>query len=197
MGFRSRIARGSDLTAGDPVSRDGGTTMTPKFAMPVMRQLPRDTDRPLWRRLLGLWEPIVYELAEPYTHTVWIDGRPVNILLPAGFRSDLASTPSFTWVFGFRPDGVLMIPGLIHDWYYRHGYLLTDKHETICQDRGKLWADKLLASLTARISGVKTPGILALIALAICGWPAWHHNARYREAAERTGKVQLKGDYDG
>ena len=171
--------------------------MTPIIDMPVIRQLPRDTDRPFVRALFGWREVVVYELVEHYVHTTWIDGRPVNILLPAGFRSDLASTPSFTWIFGFRPDGILLVPGLIHDWYYRHGYLLTDKHEIICQGRGKLWADKLLASITTRLAAVKTPGILALIALAICGWPAWRHNARYRKAAERTGKVQLKGDYNG
>ena len=171
--------------------------MTPIIDMPVLRQLPRDTDRPFLKRLFGWREPVVYELVEHYVYPTWIDGVPRRILLPAGFRTDLASTPSVSWIFGFRPDGVLLVPGLIHDWYYRHGYLLTSRHMTICRGRGKLWADRLLAQVTAQVAGVKTPGTLALLALALCGWPAWWSNARYRDAAERTGKVQLKGDYDG
>lgn len=169
--------------------------MTPIIDMPALRQLPRDTDKPLIKRLFGWREPVVYELVEHYVYTTWIEGVPRRILLPAGFRTDLASTPSVSWIFGFRPDGILLVPGLIHDWYYRHGYLLTDNHETICHNRGKLWADKLLAKITAHMAGVKTPGLLALAALALCGWPAWKHNERYRTAAAKTGTVQLKGDY--
>lgn len=170
--------------------------MTPIIDMPIVRQLPRNTDKPLLQRLLGWRETVVYEVVAHYVHTTWIDERPINVLLPAGFRTDLASTPPLTWLFGFRPDGVMMVPGLIHDWYYRHGYLLTDKHEIIYKDKGKLWADKLFAATTARMAGVKTPGLLALIALAICGWPAWWHNGQYRDAAAKTGAVQLKGDYN-
>lgn len=170
--------------------------MTPVINMPILRQLPRNTDKNLFRALFAWREPIVYEVIEHYVYTAWIDGKPEKILIPAGFRSDLASTPAFSWCLGFRPDApILLVPGLIHDWYYRHGYLLTDKHETICRNRGKIWADRLLAKITSKMAGVKTPGMLAFIALYLFGWPAWMHNKQYRDEAEKTGTVQLKGDY--
>ena len=172
--------------------------MNPKYAMPILRQLPRDTDRPLWRRLLWWTEPVIYELVEDYIHgtTLWT-GERVILFLPAGFRADLASTPRVSWLFGYRPDGLLLVPGLFHDWFYRHGFVI-DAGVPGRRHIGhgdKAFGDRLLAHLAHEISGLRLPGLVARVALTLFGWPAWRHNKKYRDACKRMWKYQLKGDY--
>lgn len=175
--------------------------MSPRYMMPLLRQIHRDTDRPLWRRLLWFREPVIYELAEPYGITVQCpDGQWRRLVLPAGFRSDLASAPRIAWLFGFRPDGVLAVPGLFHDWYYRHGGVLTGvvygdfRWAEPAGDGTRLWGDRLFRALVRQIGGLCLPAWAGYAALRLFGWAAWRHNARYRRAAA-TGKMQLKGDY--
>lgn len=175
--------------------------MSPRYQMPLLRQLPRDTDRPLWRRLLWWREPVVYELAEPYGIPVRCpDGTWRRIVLPVGFRSDLASAPRVAWLFGFRPDGLLAVPGLYHDWYYRHGCVLTGvvygdfRWAEPAGDGTRLWGDRLFRALVRQIGGLWVPAWAGYAALRLFGWAAWRHNERYRRAAAR-GAMQLQGDY--
>lgn len=172
--------------------------MTPKIHMPVLRQLPRDPDRPLWRRLLQIREPVIYELVEDYTISVRVWGYWGQLWLPRGFRSDLASTPRLSWLFGFRPDGAMMIPGLFHDWYYRHGSieLLTGSDSTatfgFATRRG---GDRLFLQLARQVTGLRLPPRAAWAALRLCGWWSWRANEKYRLAFKETGQFQLHGDY--
>lgn len=173
--------------------------MKRKIAMPLLRQLPRYPDRPLWRRVLWWTAPVVYELAEDYIYatTLWT-GERVILFIPAGFRSDLASTPRISWLFGYRPDGLLLVPGLFHDFFYRHGFVVdvgVPGRRRHIGHRNKAFGDRLLAHLTEEISGLRLPGLVAWIALALFGWPAWLHNGKHRDAAKRFWTYQLKGDY--
>lgn len=176
--------------------------MNPKISMPILRQLDIDTDRPFWRRLFWWAEPVVYELVEDYYYTTRMrDGMFAPLVLPAGFRSDLASTPRISWLFGFRPDGRLSMPGLFHDFLYRHGFLVGGASQYrrpwhIVQ--GKWGADLFFAHLIREVSGMWLPAVVAFVALTLFGWPAWWRNAKYRRAANGTSALwtyQLKGDY--
>lgn len=172
--------------------------MSPKFDMPILRQLPRDSDRTFWRRLLWWTEPVIYELVEDYIYstTLWT-GQRVILFIPAGFRTDLASTPRSSWLFGYRPDGILLVPGLFHDWFYRHGFVVdvgVPGHRHIGHG-DKAFGDRLLAHLAREISGLRLPGLVAWIALTLFGWPAWRHNKKHRDACRQMWKYQLKGDY--
>lgn len=179
--------------------------MTPRYAMPVMRQLPRDTDRPLWRRLLQIREPVVYELVEDYEFVARIWGNWTHMWLPAGFRSDLASTPALTWLLGFRPDGPMMIPSLYHDWYYRHGSI--EARVGMAYEPGR-WTrpfgfntrrggDRLFLQVAERATGLRLPPRIAWLALRLFGWIAWRRNKKYRDAYIASGEreFQLHGDY--
>ena len=173
--------------------------MTPRklLPMPVVRQVRPDPEGlPLWWRLLQFRAPVVYELVEPYTWRTTIRGHDVALCLPAGFRSDLASTPRFSWLFGFRPDGVLMLAAWYHDFYYRHGFFLGPCHNRLFEGRGKRFADETLAQLAAETCGARAPGRIAQAALAAFGWPAWWGNSKYRQTYLRYGKFQLHGDWN-
>ena len=169
------------------------------ITMPTVRQAWRNPEkRPLWRRVLAIHDPVIYEITDVpgYAYTAWIDGKPVDLFLPCGFRSDGATSPPFSWVFGFRPDGALAIGGYFHDFYYRHGFLLDADGKRIFVGRGKDFSDRLLAQITTKMAGVHAPGTIAKIALALCGWPAWWGGKKYRDrAAANPGYVELHGDY--
>ena len=169
------------------------------ITMPTVRQVWRNPEkRPLWRRVLAIHDPVIYEITDVpgYAYTAWIDGKPVGLFLPCGFRSDGATSPPFSWVFGFRPDGALAIGGYFHDFYYRHGFLLDADGKRIFVGRGKDFSDRLLAQITTKMAGVHAPGTIAKIALALCGWPAWWGGKKYRDrAAANPGYVELHGDY--
>lgn len=172
--------------------------MTPMMRMPVLRQVRRAPEGPWWRRALDWFGgAAVYEVVEEFHCSVNLSNGFWTLALPAGFRSDLATTPRLSWLFGFRPDGRLLIPGLFHDFWYRHGQVL------VCGERdelrgvvvGKWTADIMFMDLVHETSGLHLPGLVGFIALTLFGWPAWWASEKYREAARRTGKLQLHGDY--
>lgn len=170
--------------------------MTPKIRMPALRQLPRDPDRSLWRRLLQMREPVVYELVEDYEYAT---SEQAPLFVPAGFRTDLASTPRLSWLCGFRPDGPLLIPGLFHDWFYRHGSLLYRMNDGEVRsgyrgDRSR--GDRYFRNMARRVTGLAGPAWAAWAALRLFGWAAWRANEKYRRAYAETGQFQLHGDYD-
>lgn len=188
--------------------------MTPMMRMPVLRQIYRTPEGPWWRRVWG-WcrAEAVYEVAENFILDIQIHPNvlPYRLCLPRGFRSDLASTPRISWLFGFRPDNpALCLAGLFHDYYYRHGGYFSrwwpDDHEGECvhgfRSGGKRFADWVFCRMVAELACVKTPGYLAFAALSLFGWPAWRANAKYRELAASLGQdgpgyntVTLQGDY--
>lgn len=178
--------------------------MTPRFDMPILRQLPCDTDRPLWRRLLWWREPVVYELVRPFEFAGRVGNRWFHLWLPAGFRSDLASTPRLSWLVGYRPDGMMSIPGLFHDFYYRHGAALVRvavEYSPGCWarpigDGSRAWGDRLFRDLARDITGLRLPAWVAYIALRLFGRLAWRANEKYRRAYAATENYQLQGDYD-
>ena len=169
------------------------------IAMPLTRQVRRHPSSKPWiKRVLSIHEPVIYEIQdEPgYTYTALIDGKPVGLFLPRGFRTDGASSPPVSWVFGFRPDGVLAIGGYYHDFYYRHGFLLDADGKRVFVGRGKAFGDRLLAKITAEVAGVYAPGKIAKATLALCGWPAWWGGKKYRDkCAADPDYIELHGDY--
>ena len=101
--------------------------------------------------------------------------RGYKILIPKGFITDFASIPKF-----FRPllspVGILMVPGLLHDFYYKYHYLLiTNEKGTfkLYVNRGKFFGDKIFKDVAKQINGMFVPNIVATVALEAFGWPAW------------------------
>ena len=61
------------------------------------------------RRLVQLCKPFVYSLED--------DGFILNVVVPAGFISDLASIPRILWPL-LPADGVYQEAAIVHDWMY-------------------------------------------------------------------------------
>lgn len=174
--------------------------MTPMMRMPALRQIHWRPDGPWWRRV---WEwcrgEVVYELVEDFDYrTSAVGGVPMTLHVPAGFRFDGASTPRLSWLVGYRPDGRLLIPGLFHDFAYRHGFVIAKTELGTglkTPDLEKFLCDVMLMRMTREVTGLLAPGAVAFAALTLGGWPSWRANAKYRRACAATGKLQLHGDY--
>ena len=179
--------------------------MTPRIKMPALRRLPIDPDRPLRHRLLWWREPVVYEVAEQ-----WDYRRPgcygVMTRVYAGFRTDLASTPALAWLFGYRPDGLMLIPGLLHDWYYRHGSVervvavesWRGRWSAPAGDGTRAWGDRLFRQTAREMGCPPLAAWAAWAALRLFGWWSWRANAPYRAAyaASHCKNFQLHGEYE-
>lgn len=140
----------------------------------------------------------VWELQEDYIFNLY----DVSILIPTGFRTDFASVPRAFWPI-LSPTGVLMIPGLLHDFYYRHhffiqksGYLTNTKFIPCFSLMGRGWADDLLAQISSEINHSNVPGDLAYVSLAVFGGFAWNSN-RKKDSNRGLYGVDLVGPYGG
>lgn len=158
-----------------------------KIEMPIVQQLP-PKQKPLWRRWLAVNPKIRYKICNDpgYILLFEIEGVWYELFLPLNFISDLASSPTFTWILGFRPDSYLGLGSYYHDFYYRHGFLLLPDGTRIFEDRGKAFADWLLERITTEVAKVHIPGLIALGSLTIAGWPAWWANSAKRQQALNT-----------
>lgn len=168
---------------------------------PTIRKLRRDVDKlPLWKRLLRIRQRPAYEIVDypGYEYACWVDGQPITLFAPWGTRTDFASSPGFSWAFGFLPDGDLGIGAIWHDLYYRNGFLLDHNGQRIFAGRGKGFADALLREITIRESGLRFLGFIAEAVLAAAGWPAWwsSNKCRARVAADPDEDAfSLHGEY--
>ena len=103
--------------------------------------------------------------------TARFEGAYIHLFLPRGFRSDLASSPRISWLFGFRPDGLLLAPGLAHDWYYRHGSVecrvaveyAPGRWSAPVGDGSRAWGDRLFLTIARQVSGLRLPALAAWI----------------------------------
>ena len=88
------------------------------------------------------------------------------------------------------PGGILLIPSLYHDWGYRHDFYLDDTGRRVDIGQGKRFHDQRLRAISAAVNDMSGPGMVAVLALDVGGWPAWWANCR-----RRTGKIDLRGEY--
>jgi hypothetical protein len=89
--------------------------------MPLLRPVPIPTkNRSFFMRILvWIYDVRKWELAANWEYQLNPEDR---IILPEGFQFDGASIPRVLWAF-LNPIGLLLIPGLIHDYGYRHRQL--------------------------------------------------------------------------
>jgi hypothetical protein len=123
--------------------------------MPVLRPVPLHTrGQSWWRRTSAwLWDARVWEVAEDYSYT-----RPNGevLFIPAGFRTDFASSPRLFWALGMDPGGILLIPSIFHDWGYRHDFYLDGESKRVHIGEGKRYHDRLLREISAQVNGMVT-----------------------------------------
>lgn len=141
--------------------------------MPVLKPIPFPKGLSYFRTLVSytrLWRVVEDYILEIPNHP--------RITIPEGFIFDGASVPKI-----FRnlvsPTGILLIPGLVHDFGYRYNYLLTH-YSRYMEGAGKDIFDELFLEIANHVNGLKAINEIAYFAVKYGGGKAWkrHINAQ-------------------
>ena len=121
---------------------------------------------------LWLWGSRTWELVEPWSFS--IDGR--TFIIPKGFVFDGASIPKYFWNW-LSPVGVLLIPGLVHDYLYANEALM-QSNNVIGVKRNRKECDQLFRDIAIEVNGFKSINWIAYGALRPFGWIAWNKHRK-------------------
>lgn len=91
--------------------------------------------------------------------------------VPEGFVFDGASVPKYfrSWL---SPMGVLLIPGLVHDYGYKYAAILTDSADPHVKNQKQM--DVLFRDIAINVNGFTIINYIAYYALRLGGWFAWN-----------------------
>jgi len=97
-------------------------------------------------------------------------------VIPKGFEFDGASIPRPLWAL-LSPIGLLLIPGLIHDYGYRYDAIYTKDSDgklvVTHAGEGKIFWDELFCDMGNEINGIQFLNALAKFGLQLGGRKAW------------------------
>lgn len=145
---------------------------------PILRpiQIPMENLSFLMRIWTWLFCVRKWELVYGWSFKTKIDGKKREIYIPKGFIFDGASIPRWLWWL-LQPMGILLIPGLIHDYAYRHRCLKDTKGGIKFSDDRRYW-DKVFREVSIDVNRCKFISYAAWLALWIFGGFAWRKNRK-------------------
>jgi hypothetical protein len=152
--------------------------------MPRIQPLPIPTKNQsgLRRILVWMFEIRRWQLLDNWFFA-WEGGY---VVIPKGFEFDGASIPRPFWFF-LSPVGLLLIPGLIHDYGYRFGFLWKIADGEMIRfgtDEKRRYWDRIFKEIGRAINGFAVIDWIAWLALWIFGGGAWHEWADSRDAGD-------------
>lgn len=155
----------------------------PDKSMPVLRPIPIPTRGRslLMRVVVWLHQVRTWEVVENWEYTLPKDET--RIVIPKGFRFDGASIPRPLWAI-LNPIGLLLIPGLIHDYGYRYRQLCKVENGTFCpykKGAGKATWDRLFREIGRDVNGMSFINFAAWLAVYFGGHFAWRTNRNDEE----------------
>ena len=123
--------------------------------MPVLSPIPIKTKGVSYRIALWRWITSIrkWEVTQEWNYEL-PDG--VTAVIPQGFGFDGASIPKIFWGI-LSPTGLLLIPGLIHDYAYRYDKLMIRNSEGGLDEyqkkSGKKTWDRLFRDVAIEVNG--------------------------------------------
>ncbi len=144
----------------------------------------------IWRWITSIRQ---WRLIEDWEYKLPDDDEPV-IVIPKDFIFDGASIPRPLWGV-LSPTGLLLIPGLIHDFAYRYDYLWAlDSTGSVYKykhNSGQRFWDSMFKRVGVAVNGVALIDLLAHLALAGFGRWAWKSNRKRNDPEIRPNKPVL------
>lgn len=112
-----------------------------------------------------------FVLSRDFAYVDAIDGEPVNITIPAGFRTDFNSTPRMVWAW-FPPQEAPEA-GVVHDAMYRDP-----------RGRSRQQVDRIHRRIMELKGERKSKRVAAWLGIRMGGWVPW---GKYRAAEQVKG----------
>lgn len=109
-----------------------------------------------------------------------IDG--IGYIISAGFVFDGASVPRYFWNF-ISPVGLLMIPGLVHDWLYKYEAFELSYSRKLGNKLTRKECDLIFRDIAIAINHITLINYVAYYGLYLFGWAAWN---KHREDGSGT-----------
>ena len=150
--------------------------------MPKVQPLPIKTKGLPWYKATWAWmtQPRRWELLEDYVLYL-PDGE---IMVPGGFVFDGASIPRIFWVF-LSPTGLLFIPGLFHDYGYKHitlySRIIEDVPFNSTEYKTRKFWDDLFLKIANHVNGMAPINRTAWAAVRAGAWNVWR---KYRKGSK-------------
>jgi hypothetical protein len=160
--------------------------VTPDY-MPFLKPIPIPTrSRPvLMRILVWIFEVRQWELVNNWYFQL---DNGVQIVISKGFIFDGASIPRPLWAL-LSPVGLLLIPGLIHDYGYKFDQLWqVNKDGTLSpflENSGRKVWDDLFRSVGRQVNGFSFIDTLAWAGLRVGGFIAWNKHRNNDEKPDQ------------
>lgn len=152
--------------------------------MPKVRPVPIKTKDKGFFRATWTWIRLTrkWEVIEEYRYTLK-DGT--TVLIPEGFIFDGASIPKLLRGI-LSPTGLLFIPGLLHDYAYKHNQLLMTglgkQIKSYMPNAGKMFWDKMFREEANRVNGMSAINWAAWSGLFVGGhFTWWQHRRRQKK----------------
>ena len=150
-------------------------------SMPVLRPIPIPTrERSLLMRIVVWMHQVrTWEVVENWEYTLPTDGT--RIIIHKDFRFDGASIPRPLWAI-LNPIGLLLIPGLIHDYGYRYRQLWKVENAGTVSPykRGgsKTTWDQIFRKTGRAVNGMSFINCAVWLAVYFGGCCAWRSNRK-------------------
>ena len=163
--------------------------VTPLMAdeeMPVLVPLPIPTKNRLliMRVLVWLFDIRKWQLKQNW-HFTRDNGD--EIVLPKDFKFDGASIPRIFWAI-LSPLGLLLIPGLIHDYGYSFNQLwrknASGQIEPYMENVGRKAWDGLFRDVGLQVNGFAIIDFIAWFGVRVGGFLAWRKHRQENEIPE-------------
>lgn len=155
--------------------------------MPDLKPVPIPTRncRPGTKTLVWMFEVRRWTLSANWIYTLK-DGT--RLIVPEGFTFDGASIPRLFWGV-LSPVGLLLIPGLIHDYGYKYDQIWKidedGKVKPYKHDAGKSFWDNLFLEIGRDVNGFLTINIVAWLGVALGGRASWEKHRIINEPANK------------
>jgi hypothetical protein len=153
---------------------------------PILEPIPIRTKglSLLMRIWVWLFSVRTWKLVDDWEFETKLNEEYVTIFIEKNFIFDGASIPRALWWL-LQPMGVLLIPGLVHDYAYRYQKVVTINKRTKKKfnrrksDR-KFW-DLLFREISIQVNGCKIISYFAWVALFLFGRFAWNKNRKIEQ----------------
>jgi len=154
--------------------------------MPHLLPLPIPTkNRPFVMRVL-VW---LFDIRKWRLQNNWhfLRGNGDEIVLPKEFEFDGASIPRIFWAV-LSPVGLLLIPGMIHDYGYRYNQLwcknASGQIEPYMENAGRKAWDDFFQEVGMQVNGFALIDFIAWVGVRIGGCFAWRKHRQENEIAQ-------------